>query len=158
VDGNLRCKGSPGGYIRTDDEYTSYVLRLQVRHLKKGNGGVLLRVVGPDKVWPKSIEAQGMSGGLGDIWNIDNFPMKVAEDRTNGRHTKRAQPDVPERPVGEWNDYEITLDGPNLTLKVNGTVQNQATECEVVPGKIGLQSEGTEYEFRNIELTPIEKE
>lgn len=158
VDGNLRCKGKPAGYIRTDDDYTSYVLTLQIRHLEKGNGGVLLRVVGPDKVWPKSIEAQGQAGALGDIWNIDNFPMKVAEDRTRGRHTKRARPEVEPRPVGEWNDYEIILDGSNLTLKVNGVVQNEATDVEVVPGKIALQSEGAPYEFRNIVLRPIGKQ
>jgi hypothetical protein len=155
VDGNLRCKGKPTGYIRTDKDYTSYNLKLQLRHLEKGNGGVLLRVVGPDKVWPKSIEAQGQAGALGDIWNIGNVKMKVAEERTKGRNTKRAKPEVDERPVGEWNDYEIILDGPNLTLKVNGVVQNEATEVEVVAGKIALQSEGAPYEFRNIVLTPI---
>jgi hypothetical protein len=155
VDGNLRCKGQPAGYIRTEQDFTSYVLRLQVRHLKPGNGGVLLRVVGPDKVWPKSIEAQGQAGALGDIWNIDQFPMEVDASRTKGRHTAREKPDVKEKPIGEWNDYEITLDGGDLTLKVNGTVQNTAKNCEIVAGKIALQSEGSEYEFRNIELEPL---
>src|SRR5688572_1758678 len=65
VDGNLHSKGTPAGYIRTEKDYTSYLLKLQVRHLKPGNGGVLLRVQAPDKVWPKSIEAQGQAGALG---------------------------------------------------------------------------------------------
>jgi hypothetical protein len=155
VDGALRCKGRPVGYIRTERDYTSFILKLQIRHLKPGNGGVLIRMVGQDKVWPKSIEAQGQAGALGDIWNIDKFPMTVAEDRTRGRHTVRARRDVPEKPLGEWNDYEIIMDGGKLTLIVNGTVQNQATDCEIVAGKICLQSEGTEYEFRNIVLTVL---
>jgi hypothetical protein len=60
-----------------------------------------------------------------------------------------------EKPLGEWNQYEITADGTNLTLKVNGQIQNQATDFAVMPGKILLQSEGAAIEFQNIQLTPI---
>ena len=76
-DGVLVNEGRPVGYIRTKADYTNYVLRLQFRHLGRGNGGVLLRMVGPDKVWPRSIEAQGQYNSAGDIWNIDKFPMKT---------------------------------------------------------------------------------
>jgi hypothetical protein len=34
VDGNLRCDGAPKGYIRTKDDYTSFVLTMQLRPLK----------------------------------------------------------------------------------------------------------------------------
>jgi hypothetical protein len=155
--GVLHCKGKPVGYIRTEKDYTSFKLRLEWRGMpdKPGNSGVLLRLQEPDKVWPKSIEAQLHSKNAGDIWNIDNFPMKVAADRTEGRRTKKMH-ETNEKPLGEWNLYEITLDDKgNLELKVNGLVQNTATECQVIPGKIALQSEGAEIEFRNIELTPI---
>ncbi len=155
-DGVLAVSGKPVGYLRTTADYTNYVLRMQLRHLARGNGGVLLRMTGEDKVWPRSIEAQGASGALGDIWNIDEFPMKTAADRTRGRHTRTAHPSN-EKPLGEWNRYEITLDGGDLELKVNGLVQNRATECSQTPGKIGLQSEGTPMEFRNIVLIPIVK-
>ena len=155
--GILHCKGDPRGYIYTDNDYTSYKLKLEWRGVgKPGNSGVLLRVQEPHKVWPKSIECQLQSKNAGDIWNIDKFPMTVAEDRTKGRRTTKIH-ETNEKPVegGEWNTYEITLDGTNLELKVNGLVQNRATNCEIVPGKIALQSEGAEIEFRNIVLTPL---
>ncbi len=153
----LANKGKPVGYIRTKADYTSYILRLQHRHLGKGNGGVLMRMVGKDKVWPRSIEAQGQFRAAGDIWNIDKFPMKTAADRTKGRHTRKQHP-TNEKPVGGWNQYEITLDGEYLELKVNELVQNVATECWITPGKICLQSEGSPMEFRNLVLIPINKE
>lgn len=157
-DGVLVCKGKPVGYIRTKDKFTNFVLTLEWRFDPEkgaGNSGVLLRMVGEDKVWPKSIEAQLHSGNAGDIWNIGNFPMKVAADRTEGRRTKKAH-DSSEKPLGEWNKYEITLNKGNLELKVNGVVQNTATDCEEVAGYICLQSEGAEIHFRNIALRPIE--
>ena len=137
-DGVLTCKGKPIGYIRTKDDYTNYVLTLQWRFdpaKGAGNSGVLLRTVGPDKVWPKSIEAQLQSGEAGDFWNIDKFQMTVDPARTKGRNTKKLKPSN-EKPLGEWNDYEVTVDGGTITLKVNGEVQNVATDCEEVPGKI----------------------
>jgi hypothetical protein len=155
-DGILDDTGRPAGYIRTTDDFTNYTLHLQLKHVQKGNSGVLLRMTGKDKVWPKSIEAQGQSGSMGDIWNIDTFPMKTAEERTKGRHTRKIH-ESNERPIGEWNDYCITLDGGDLVIKVNNLIQNTATECEEVPGKICLQAEGSHKQFRNIVLVPIGK-
>ena len=64
---------------------------------------------------------------------------------------------VAEKPPGEWNEYQITFDEGNLTLLVNGEKLNEADHCEVIPGKIGLQSEGGEIHFRKVKLTPIDK-
>ncbi len=155
VDGNIHCVGHPAGYLRTDQDFTAFKLKLQWRTLKKGNSGCLIRVQPPDKVWPKSIECQLNTNEAGDIWIIDDFPIKVDESRHKGRNVKKLH-ESSEKPLGEWNQYEITADGAgNLELKVNDVVQNTATDTAVIPGKILLQSEGAEIEFRNIELTPL---
>jgi hypothetical protein len=158
-DGVIICKGKPAGYIRTKESYKNYVLTLEWRFDPKkgpGNSGVLLRMVGQDKVWPKSVEAQLMSGQAGDFWNIDDFKMTVDKSRTKGRNTVRAKPSIKEKPLGEWNKYRIVVDHGKVQLYVNGELQNEATDVEEVAGKICLQSEGAEIHFRNIELTPIE--
>lgn len=156
-DGILICKGQPQGYLRTEADYKNYVLKLEWRFnpvtKQAGNSGVLLRITGPDKVWPKCIEAQLESGNAGDFWNIDEFPMKADPQRTQGRNTKKTH--GAERPVGEWNEYEIVVDGGQVTLKVNGEVLNEAREAWETPGKIGLQSEGAEIQFRNIRLVEL---
>jgi hypothetical protein len=153
-DGVMVNSGKPAGYIRTTDEYANYVLRLQFRHLAKGNSGVLLRMVGKDKVWPRSIEAQGQYGHVGDIWNIGKFPMQTDPKRTKGRRTVKIK-DSNEKPIGQWNQYEITFDGGDLEIKVNDLIQNTASECWETPGKIGIQSEGARMEYRNLVLIPI---
>lgn len=156
----LICRGNPVGYIRTTKDYTSFILRLQWRFSpitkQAGNGGVLLRVTGPDKVWPRSIEAQLQSGGAGDIWLIDGAPLNTPPERVDPnvpRHRLHIRAN--ERPIGEWNDYEIVCDGPAVTLKVNGVALNAGDGAEVVAGKIALQSEGAEIHFRNIRLIPL---
>lgn len=158
VDGVIVCKGNPIGYIRTKADYTNYVLKLEWRFnpktKKAGNSGVLLRVQAPDKVWPKSVEAQLQHENAGDFWNIDEFPMKTIAERLNGRNTKKTH--MAERPLGEWNEYEIIVDHAKVVLRVNGETLNQAWDVAEIPGKIALQSEGAEIHFRNIRLSPIE--
>ena len=156
ADGVLVCAGRPVGYLRTVDDYENYLLRVRWRFnpitKRPGNSGVLLRQIGEDKVWPRSIEAQLQSGAAGDFWNIDKYPMQVAEARTNGRNTKRTA--TAENPIGEWNEYEITVWKGEVLLRVNGKLLNQAWECLETPGKICLQSEGAEIHFQDVVLTP----
>ena len=117
---------------------------------------MLVRIVGEDKVWPRSMEAQGAAGSIGDFFSIDKFPFKGPAERTRGRYIRKAH-ESNEKPPGEWNQYEITLDRGDLELKVNELVQNRVTECLEISGKIGLQSEGVPMEYRNIVLIPIVK-
>lgn len=157
-DGILHCAGNPIGYLRTERDFTSFELQLDWRFppgSQPGNSGVLLRVQAPDKVWPKSIEAQLQHRSAGDIWNIDEFPMDVERTRTEGRHTEKLAPSN-EKPIGEWNHYRIVLNKGELLLEVNGLVQNTARWCEIAPGKIALQSEGAAIEFKDVVLRPIE--
>ncbi|MBK8181212.1 MAG: DUF1080 domain-containing protein [Planctomycetes bacterium] len=157
ADGVLDCKGNPVGYLRTEGVFEDFVLELDWRFPpggEPGNSGVLLRRVGPDKVWPKSVEAQLQHRSAGDLWNIDEVPMVVDAKRTSGRRTAKQAP-CNEVPQGQWNHYKITLDRGDLTLEVNGVVQNRASWVERVAGHICLQSEGSRIQFRNVVLRPL---
>ena len=80
--------------------------------------------------------------------------MDVDPARTDGRHTVKLLPSS-EKPLGEWNTYRITLRDGDLTLEVNGQVQNRARWCEELPGSIALQSEGAPIEFRRVTVREI---
>lgn len=160
--GILICKGSPPGYIYTKKEYTNFILKLEWRWApgkQPGNSGVLLRVHGEHKIWPRSIEAQLMYMNAGDFWLIDGAPLETDPeyiDKNAPRHRWRKK--TAEKPAPEWNEYEIIVNGDRITLKVNGEVVNEGWGAEVRPGKIALQSEGGEIHFRNIRLIPLESE
>jgi len=161
-EGVLICRGNPIGYIRTEKDYTNYILKLEWRFnpvtKKAGNSGVLLRLVGPDKIWPRSVEAQLQSGAAGDFWLIDEAPLHTPPERVDkGTPRHRLRTKTNEKPIGEWNEYEIRCDGDRITLRVNGEILNEGTGAEIVPGKIGLQSEGAEIHFRNIRLIPLRR-
>ena len=157
VDGELRCEGQPIGYLKTRESWTDFVFELDWRFLPErepGNSGVLLRLNGDDKVWPRSFEAQLHHRNAGDIWNIDAMDVVVDAARTQGRRTLKRLP-CNEKPLGEWNHYRITLHRDRLTLEVNGELQNTADWCEERDGPLALQAEGAPIAFRNVVLTPI---
>lgn len=160
ADGVLSCKGKPIGYLRTKAKYDNYILDLQWRWpegTKTGsNNGVLLRAHGEEKVWPKSIEAQLKTKNAGDVYTNHEFPIAPVPGQTDGRRTEKLYP-TNERPYGQWNDYQLIMDGDVLTLKVNGLLQTQITGVEELPGWIALQSEGRPIEYRNIRVTPLIK-
>ena len=161
------CKGTPRGYLRTEEDFTDFVLELDWRWPKDqpGKGGVLIRMTGKDKIWPKSLEAQINAGDAGDFWGLGGYRltgskerMKTLESDQFGTLTNLAKVEPCERAAGEWNHYEITARGGEVTLRINGKEVNRTTSCDVVPGKICLTSEGSEIHFRNVKIIVLDKQ
>lgn len=163
--GVLVCRGTPKGYLYLDHEFTDFILRLEWRWPeggKPGNGGVLFRLSGPDKIWPRSLEAQLNAGQAGDFWGLDGFALdgpaarlKTLEHPQFGRLTHLRRTADLEKPAGQWNEYEIEARGPVVTLRVNGQEVNRTTACEAKAGRLCLTAEGDEIHFRNVRLQPL---
>jgi hypothetical protein len=170
-DGVLVCKGDPVGYLYTRSEHTSFKLVVEWRWApgaaarlgKTPNSGVLLRVTGPPKTIPRAYEAQLRSGDAGDLYGFWGLPLEGDPARRReakghellGDMVGFSKAEAAEQPEGEWNLYEITLDGPSIVVFVNGKKVNEAKGAAVLPGRIGLQSEGGEIHFRRVEMVPI---
>ena len=167
-DGVIRTSGQPFGYLYTEKEYESFKLVVEWRWpegVEPTNSGVLLRIADdPISFLTTCVEAQLAHGNVGDIWAFygasvegpgDRF-VTVEDHEALGDFTGVRKITNAELPPGEWNTYEITLDGEDLTLVLNGDLVNEATGLDLLSGPIGFQSEGGPIEFRKMELTPIE--
>ena len=166
-EGALVCKGEPLGYLVTRQEFQNFRLTLEWRWpsgKEPGNSGVLLRATGePIGFMPKCVEAQLKHGSAGDIWGFRGFNVDGPKERFRqvkdhaelGNFNGVGASKNAEKEAGQWNQYEIVLKGDTMIVSVNGEVVNEATGCDVVAGKIGLQSEGGEIHFRNIRITRL---
>jgi len=172
-DGLLVSLGTPKGHLITQASYENYKLEIEYRFSKEpGNCGVLvhsskLRALG--KMFPQSMEVQMMHQNAGDFWCIQEN-IKVPEMETRRPRKTPDQPfgggpgdarnikklvDGAEKPVGEWNTMTIECKGAEIIVHVNGVLVNHGTQCTATSGKIALQAEGSEVEFRKLELTRI---
>lgn len=170
--GMLVSLGQPGGHLITDDIFMNYRLLVEYRFSSKpGNCGVLVHVSTPRvlyKMFPKSIEVQMEHQNAGDFWvigeDITTLDMEArrgpkaewgaTEDKK--RNIKNLT-DGSEKPAGEWNRMVIECVGRELKVWVNGDLVNYGFNCTADRGKIALQAEGSEVEFRKLELTQIHK-
>ena len=155
-DGNIETVGVPLGYLRTVNEYSNYHLHLEWRYPENPtNSGVFLHTSGPDKIWPDYFQGQlkhedagdfivqgaGLSATIGDSVYTANDTLNPLIPKINP---------TSEKPAGEWNSYDFTCIGSTIELRVNGILQNTATDCSVTKGSIGLQAEGSKIQFQNL--------
>jgi hypothetical protein len=168
--GFLVSLGTPGGHLITDRIYKNYRLEVQYRFAAKpGNCGVLVHASTPRalyQMFPKSLEVQGMHENAGDFWCIvedittpdmeirrgpkENWGIVEGKERRIKNLT-----DNSEKKKGEWNTMVIECLEREIKVWVNGDLVNYGFDCTASEGQIAVQAEGSEVEFRKLELTPI---
>jgi len=60
-----------------------------------------------------------------------------------------------ENPLGEWNNMVIECKADTITVWVNGDLVNRGYDATATKGKIALQAEGAEVEFRKIGIKSL---
>ena len=169
-EGLLVSLGTPHGHLVSEKEYKNYRLEVEYRFPgEPGNCGVLVHASSPRKLYdmfPQSIEVQMMHENAGDFWcivedvevpdmelrrgpkeewGITEGKARRIENLTNGS----------ENPLGEWNTMFIECKGDEIKVWVNGEMVNSGFNATATQGKIALQAEGSEVEFRKIALTQL---
>lgn len=171
VRGNkLVSRRKPKGHLITKKSFKNYRLDVEYRFSREaGNCGVLIhasKLRALYRMFPKSIEVQMQSGNAGDFWAIKEdieTPDMVARRGPKKRwgcsegkaRRIRNLTTNSEKPVGQWNHMVIVCEDREVTVWVNGDFVNHGFNCTAGKGKIALQAEGSEVEFRRIELTSL---
>jgi len=171
-DGMLVSLGTPGGHLITNDEFQNYSLFIEYRFAgTPGNCGVLIHASTPRalyEMFPKSMEVQMQHTNAGDFWCIvEDITVPDMENRRGpkenwgitegkGRNIKNLTDDS-EKQVGEWNTMLIEVVGNEIKVWLNEDLVNHGFNCTAGKGQIALQAEGSEVEFRKLELKAITK-
>ncbi len=170
--GLLVSLGEPRGHLLTNSSFRDYRLKIEYRFAAApGNAGVLVHASTPRALYgmfPRSIEVQMEHGNAGDFWCIlEDIRVPDMERRrgpaaewgtTEGKARRiRNLTDDSEKPVGEWNTMVIEAVGRSIRVWVNGHLVNDGSDATADRGRIALQSEGSEVEFRKLSLAPISR-
>ena len=152
-DSLIHCIGRPNGYIRTEKTFSNFQVTVQWRFIRPGNTGVMVFMQEPDQVWPRCVECQGMHDHQGDFWLWGG--VGCAKPQVTQNNGIIMQESSTEKPVGEWNIYQVICRGNSVEIVVNGKSMNKITDCNVSSGFIGLQSEGAELEIRSVTVESL---
>ncbi len=102
--------------IITVGEYASFELRLEWKIAPKGNSGIMYRVTEADS---NSYETGPEYQVLDDEGHRDGLSRLTAAGSVYGLYPA---PDSLVRPVGEWNQARIVVDGNDVEHWLNGTL------------------------------------
>jgi 3-keto-disaccharide hydrolase len=112
------------------------------------NGGVYVRTALDGRSWVQlQVSHAEKPPVVGDL--IAQVPGRA--ERVD---VFQAQPSAA-APIGEWNTYDIRMQGPSIDLGVNGKPAAAWDACPLLTGHVGLQAEGSPIEVRAFRYRPL---
>jgi len=135
---------------------------IEVQMIEGGTGDFIVVGDGTDAYNLTANVADEMQGSS-HVFKEKGKPVTINSGRINwwGRSPDwvdelgfRGEHDV-EKPVGEWNTLEVTVDAGKIDVFLNGILVNAATETNPKSGQIQIQSEGAELFVRKVDLLPL---
>lgn len=153
------------GYIGTEKEYENYHIRFQYRwgtkkfqprYALKRDAGFYYHILGPDAVWPRSLQYQIQQTDVGDLLGLYGVQMdswidpKTRDDKEStylppesggvprvlGGQGIGYQKRLPgEVEIDGWNTAEVIARGDSTTQILNGKVVNQGRRIRLVDPK-----------------------
>lgn len=142
-------KGKHFGNLRTDAEFEDFNLKTEVRTQEGSNSGIYLR-------------------GIYEVQVMESFGQPLDSHHMGALYSRITPSVAAEKPIGEWQTFDITLVDRHLTVILNGKkiIDNAPvlgctggamSSDEFKPGPIYLQGDHTNVDYRNMVLTPVVK-
>jgi hypothetical protein len=189
-DGKTSDRKSDNGYLATNQDFSNVRIHAEykwgIKRASEGkrNSGLLYLAVGPDAIYPTSLECQIEETDVGDLWIVNgasataffvapSMPM-YDDDMQAGTRVRSAPGDsIRVLKSGDfenrdgWNTVEVIIRGDRSTHLVNGRIVNNARDLQrpdpkdpshLIPltsGRILLEAEGSEIWFRDIRIKPL---
>ena len=165
-EGAIACKPDKGGTLYTKEQYGDFAARLEFRLPAGGNNGLAIRYPG---------EGDTAYVGMCELQVIDDSnaekkygPLDPRQFHGSAYGMVAAHRGY-QRPVGEWNFQEVTVQGSTIKVELNGTVILAADLSKVTeymansahPGKdrksghFGFAGHNDPVAFRNIRIKKL---
>ena len=166
ADGAIRCRPKKGGTIFTKTEYTNFMARLEIKLPPGGNNGLAIRYPG-----------HGDTAYLGmcELQVLDDNYEKATGEKIDPRQADGSAYGMVaaargyQRPLGEWNFEEVTVEGSKIKVELNGFLILNTDLADVheylanhehpgkdrTSGSFGFAGHNDPVAFRKIRLKPL---
>jgi 3-keto-disaccharide hydrolase len=163
ADGSLFCTVKDGGNLYTEKEYGDFVFRFEFKLTENANNGIGIRAPLTGDSAYEGMEIQVLDDSGSQYKNLR--PEQYHGSIYDCFAAKRGH----QKPVGEWNEEEITAKGRQVTVKLNGVVIVDANLDDIKDeaklkkhpglankkGHIGFLGHGARVEFRGMRVKEL---
>jgi len=128
------------GFLVTKETYANFEIKVEFFVDEGANSGVYMRCQDAATITDKT------------CYEANIFDKRPDQSGRTGAIVHVAKPLAIVDAGGKWNTYEISAKGPQLIVKLNGTVTAQAEDSKLTSGPIALQYMAGTVRFRRVEL------
>lgn len=96
----------------------------------------------------RTLSSGGCKVALGDDCGTMTATFQGSSDRS--KEVESRPPGPMARPVGEWNQVEVRMEGRSVVVTINGKVAASFDRCDTTHGLVYFEAEGSEIEFRKL--------
>jgi Domain of Unknown Function (DUF1080) len=139
ADGTVEAT-SGSGFLVSKENYGDFEIRVEFWVDEAANSGVYLRCQNANQITDTT------------CYEANIFDKRPDQSGRTGAIVHVAKPLAIVDAGGKWNTYEITAKGPQLTVRLNGTVTAQAEDRKFTSGPIALQYMAGTVRFRRVQI------
>ena len=136
--------GKDPAYLVSKTPYRDFTMRVEFWASDDANSGIFVRCQDPNKITDES------------CYEANIFDQRPDQTHATGAIVKVAAVAQPAPKVGgKWSVYEITANGPQLTVVLNGMKTVDVRDTKFASGPIALQWGRGTIKFRKVEIKPL---
>jgi 3-keto-disaccharide hydrolase len=138
-----KMEGKDAGYLVSSKSYKNFIVRVEFWPSDDANSGIYFRCLDPKKITDRT------------CYEANIFDQRKDPSYGTGAITRYVEIDPMPKAGGKWNTYEITANGRDITVVLNGQTTAKLRNGMFEEGPIVLQHGAGSIKFRKVEVKPL---
>ena len=138
-----KLDGKDLSYLVSKDSYKDFQIRAEFWTDEEANSGIFIRCDQSGKIDSKI------------CYEVNIYDKRPDPSYGTGAIVDVAKVDPMPKAAGKWNVYEITAQGPHLTIVLNGQKTADVEDSTHLSGPFALQYGSGVVKFRKVQIKPL---
>jgi hypothetical protein len=138
-----KMAGKEAGYLVSKKPYKNFIVRVEFWPSDDANSGIYFRCLDPKKITDRT------------CYEANIFDQRQDPSYGTGAITRYVEVNPMPKAGGKWNTYEVTANGRDITVVLNGQMTAKLRNGMFDEGPIVLQHGAGGIKFRMIEVKPL---
>ena len=138
-----KMAGKEAGYLVSKKPYKNFVVRVEFWSSDDANSGIYFRCLDPKKITDRT------------CYEANIFDQRPDPSYGTGALTRYVEVSPMPKAAGKWSTYEVTANGRDITVVLNGQTTAKMRNGMFDEGPIVLQHGAGAIKFRKVEVKPL---
>jgi 3-keto-disaccharide hydrolase len=138
-----KMEGKEAGYLVSNKSYKNFIVRVEFWPSDDANSGIYFRCLDPKKITDRT------------CYEANIFDQRADPSYGTGAITRYVEINPMPKAGGKWNTYEVTANGRDITVVLNGRTTAKLRNGMFDEGPIALQHASGAIKFGKVEVKPL---